>query len=27
MEQEAFNNQLAHYKFNVFHWHLTDDEG
>lgn len=20
-------NQLAHYKFNVFHWHLTDDEG
>lgn len=20
-------NQLAHYKFNTFHWHLTDDEG
>ncbi|CAH0532573.1 Beta-hexosaminidase [Vibrio stylophorae] len=20
-------NQLAHYKFNYFHWHLTDDEG
>ena len=20
-------NQLALYKFNVFHWHLTDDEG
>ncbi|MFW7522603.1 beta-N-acetylhexosaminidase [Vibrio ostreicida] len=20
-------NQLASYKFNVFHWHLTDDEG
>ncbi len=20
-------NQLAHYKFNQFHWHLTDDEG
>lgn len=20
-------NQLAHYKFNAFHWHLTDDEG
>ncbi|WP_194437963.1 beta-N-acetylhexosaminidase [Vibrio fluminensis] len=20
-------NQLAHYKFNHFHWHITDDEG
>ncbi|MCF7363032.1 beta-hexosaminidase [Vibrio diazotrophicus] len=20
-------NQLAHYKFSTFHWHLTDDEG
>ncbi|NLS12753.1 beta-N-acetylhexosaminidase [Vibrio sp. SM6] len=20
-------NQLAHYKFNTFHWHLSDDEG
>ncbi|WP_375752643.1 beta-N-acetylhexosaminidase [Vibrio sp. HN007] len=20
-------NQLAYYKYNVFHWHLTDDEG
>ncbi|PMH41293.1 beta-hexosaminidase [Vibrio sp. 10N.286.49.B3] len=20
-------NRLAHYKFNTFHWHLTDDEG
>ncbi len=20
-------NHLAHYKFNTFHWHLTDDEG
>ncbi|MGY3570712.1 beta-N-acetylhexosaminidase [Vibrio paucivorans] len=20
-------NNLAHYKFNTFHWHLTDDEG
>ncbi len=24
---ERLINQLAHYKFNTFHWHLTDDEG
>ncbi|MGF1834130.1 beta-N-acetylhexosaminidase [Photobacterium sanguinicancri] len=24
---KSFINQLARYKFNVFHWHLTDDEG
>ena len=24
---EAYINQMAKYKFNVFHWHLTDDEG
>ncbi|MGF1786616.1 beta-N-acetylhexosaminidase [Photobacterium swingsii] len=24
---KSFIDQLARYKFNVFHWHLTDDEG
>lgn len=24
---EAYIDQMAKYKFNVFHWHLTDDEG
>ncbi|MFA0441203.1 beta-hexosaminidase [Vibrio sp. 10N.286.49.C2] len=26
-EIKRFINLLAHYKFNTFHWHLTDDEG
>ena len=26
-EVEAYIDQMAKYKFNVFHWHLTDDEG
>jgi len=26
-EVKRLINQLAHYKFNTFHWHLTDDEG
>ena len=24
---KAFIDKMAHYKFSVFHWHLTDDEG
>ncbi|MGH2644662.1 MAG: beta-N-acetylhexosaminidase, partial [Chitinophagaceae bacterium] len=24
---EQFINEMAKYKFNVFHWHLTDDQG
>ncbi|MBK8700182.1 MAG: family 20 glycosylhydrolase [Saprospiraceae bacterium] len=26
-EVKAYIDQMARYKFNVFHWHLTDDEG
>lgn len=26
-EVKEFVDLMAHYKFNVFHWHLTDDEG
>ena len=26
-EVEEYINEMAKYKFNVFHWHLTDDEG
>ncbi len=26
-EVKAYINQLAEYKMNVFHWHLTDDQG
>ena len=26
-EVKAFIDQMSQYKFNVFHWHLTDDEG
>jgi hexosaminidase len=26
-EVKKFIDQMAEYKFNVFHWHLTDDEG
>ena len=26
-EVKAFIDQMAIYKYNVFHWHLTDDEG
>ncbi|MEO6948991.1 MAG: family 20 glycosylhydrolase, partial [Ginsengibacter sp.] len=26
-EVEEYINEIAKYKFNVFHWHLTDDEG
>lgn len=26
-EIKAFIDHLAYYKFNVFHWHLTDDQG
>jgi hexosaminidase len=26
-EVKAFIDQMARYKYNVFHWHLTDDEG
>lgn len=26
-EVKAFINQMSAYKFNVFHWHLTDDHG
>ena len=26
-EVKAFIDKMSQYKFNVFHWHLTDDEG
>jgi hexosaminidase len=26
-EVEEYINEMAKYKFNVFHWHLTDDQG
>ena len=26
-EVKAYIDKMAEYKFNVFHWHLTDDEG
>lgn len=26
-EVENYINQLAKYKYNIFHWHLTDDQG
>ena len=26
-EVKAYIDQMAQYKYNVFHWHLTDDEG
>ena len=26
-EVKAYIDQMSRYKFNVFHWHLTDDEG
>ena len=26
-EVKAFIDEIAEYKFNVFHWHLTDDQG
>ncbi|MCK4561630.1 MAG: family 20 glycosylhydrolase, partial [Flavobacteriaceae bacterium] len=26
-EVKAYIDQMSQYKFNVFHWHLTDDEG
>ena len=26
-EVESYIDQMARYKFNLFHWHLTDDEG
>lgn len=26
-EVESYIDQMAKYKFNLFHWHLTDDEG
>lgn len=26
-EVKAYIDKMSHYKFNVFHWHLTDDQG